>query len=98
MDAPHYGRVSQIQTTFFNHFNQISVAQPVTAIPPDIKQDYFTLVMSPMKWVFSRFNFGFHQTSLKHHIFAPQPEGVIFRPKPRCEKGSGPCKGGCCRP
>ena len=84
MDPPHDGRVGQIQTTFFHRFDLISLAQPITACPPDREQDDFSIVMSPVKWVFSRF--GFHQTSLKGSVFAPEPKTLrvdIYWPKPQ---------------
>ena len=67
-------------STFNHHYDQISVAQPITAIPPVREQDDFTLVMSPVKWVFRRFSFGFHHTSLKESVFSSELIILIVLP------------------
>jgi len=36
MNPSHDGRVNQDQAALFHHFNQIWIAQSITAIPPDI--------------------------------------------------------------
>lgn len=54
MHPSHNGGMRQIKTSFLHHFNQISVAQAVTAIPSYIQKDDLAFVMLPAKWIFGR--------------------------------------------